>query len=68
MVHLPLAALNLLNDIVKLSSVKSCSFPRRSCARVRRASRPAHVAGGPRPSAPASISAAGPCVARVSGV
>jgi hypothetical protein len=34
---------------------KSYSWPHRSCARVRRASRPAHVAGGPRP-APASIS------------
>jgi hypothetical protein len=45
---------------------KSCSFPLRSCARVRPASRPPPVAGGPRPSARPSISAAGPCAARAS--
>jgi aryl-alcohol dehydrogenase-like predicted oxidoreductase len=38
----------------------------RSCARVRQVSRPAHVAGGHRPSAPPPISAARPYAARAS--
>jgi hypothetical protein len=45
-------------------AAKSCFSPRRSCARVQQVLRPAPVVGGPRPSAPGSISAVGPCAAR----
>jgi len=56
-----------LNKSVRRSAAKSCSFPRRSCARVRRAWRPAPVAGEPRPSAPGvNFAAVGPCAARAS--
>jgi hypothetical protein len=52
--------------IVSLRAVKSCSFLRRSCARVRQAWHLAPVVGGPRPAAPRSISVSGPCAARAS--
>ena len=45
---------------------KSCSYPRRSGARVRQAWHLPPAAGGPRPAVPLSVSVSGPCAAGAS--